>query len=200
MKQINFTAILILMAGMFVGCASTPAKTTSKQDTNSKSLFREKISNEEKTREKLSADITGMMINDSDHIQHFMLQVFGYDLDKHEYISKDRYFLLTDIQPHESAYFKIPNSLKVGDNSFGIYAWDFDNKKYIPIFSSGVFMFSTRSIKFKYNGIVVDSKIWEYGDWKNGIDRSDRESYDEPYEITFVDAFEVAAPSEEHQF
>ena len=200
MKKIAFTAILILMAGMFVGCASTPAKTTSKQATNSKSLFREKIANEEKTREKLSADITGMIINDSDHIQHFMLQVFGYDLDKHENISKDRFFLLTDVQPHESAYFKIPDSLKVGDNSFGIYAWDFDNKKYIPIFSSGTFMFSTRSIKFKYNGIVIDSKIWEYGDWKDGIDRSDRESYDEPYEITFVDAFEVAAPSEEHHF
>ena len=200
MRKITFTAILILVTGMLVGCASTPAKTTSKQDTNSKSLFREKIANEEKTREKLSADITGMIINDSDHIQHFMLQVFGYDLDKHEYISKDRLFLLTDIQPHESAYFKIPDSLKVGDNSFGIYAWDFDNKKYIPIFSSDVFMFSTRSIKFKYNGIVVDSRIWEYGDWKNGIDRSGRESYDEPYEITFVDAFEVAAPSEEHHF
>lgn len=195
MKKINFTAILILMAGMFVGCASTPAKTTSKQDTNSKSLFREKISNEEKTREKLSADITGMMINDSDHIQHFMLQVFGYDLDKHEYISKDRFFLLTDVQPHESAYFKIPDSLKVGDTSFMIYAWDFENKKYVPIFTTGTFMFTTRSIKFRYDGMLIDRRTWQYTS-----ESISKESYDKPYEITFVDAFEVAAPSEEHHF
>lgn len=195
MKKINFTAILILMAGMFVGCASTPAKTTSKQDTNSKSLFREKISNEEKTREKLSADITGMMINDSDHIQHFMLQVFGYDLDKHEYISKDRFFLLTDVQPHESAYFKIPDSLKVGDTSFMIYAWDFENKKYVPIFTTGTFMFTTRSIKFRYDGMLIDRRTWQYTS-----ESISKESYDKPYEITFVDAFEVATPSEEHHF
>ena len=195
MKKIFYTAILILMVGMLVGCASTPAKTTSKQDTNSKSLFREKIANEEKTREKLSADITGMIINDSDHIQHFMLQVFGYDLDKHEYISKDRFFLLTDVQPHESAYFKIPDSLKVGDTSFMIYAWDFENKKYIPIFTSGTFMFTTRSIKFRYDGMIIDRRTWQYTD-----ESISKESYDKPYEITFVDAFEVAAPSEEHHF
>ena len=204
MKKINFTAILILMVGIFVGCASTPMKSTlklSKQEIDDhKTIFKEKIANEVKTREKLSTDITGMIINDSDHIQHFMLQVSGYDLDKHEYISKDRFFLLTDVQPYEAAYFKIPDSLKIGDTSFAIYAWDFDNKKYIPIFSTGVFMFSTRSIKFKYNGIIVDSRIWEYGDWKYGIDRSDMESYDEPYEISFVKAFEVAAPSEEYHF
>lgn len=180
---------------MFVGCASTPAKTTSKQDTNSKSLFREKISNEEKTREKLSADITGMMINDSDHIQHFMLQVFGYDLDKHEYISKDRFFLLTDVQPHESAYFKIPDSLKVGDTSYMIYAWDFENKKYVPIFTTGTFMFTTRSIKFRYDGMLIDRRTWQYTS-----ESISKESYDKPYEITFVNAFEVAAPSEEHHF
>lgn len=195
MKKINFIAILILMAGMFVGCASTPAKTTSKQDTNSKSLFREKISNEEKTREKLSADITGMMINDSDHIQHFMFQVFGYDLDKHEYISKDRFFLLTDVQPHESAFFKIPDSLKVGDTSFMIYAWDFENKKYIPIFTSGTFMFTTRSITFRYDGMIIDRRTWQHTN-----ESVSKESYDKPYEIIFVDAFEVAAPSEEHHF
>ena len=200
MKKIILVAIAILMTEIFIGCASTPMKNISQQEIDHKTIFREKISNEEKTREKLSADITGMIINDSDHIQHFMLQIFGYDLDKHESISKDRLFLLTDIQPHESAYFKIPNSLKIGDNSFGIYAWDFDNKKYIPIFSSGTFMFSTRSIKFKYNGIVIDSRIWEYGDWKDGIDRSDRESYDEPYEITFVEAFEVKTSLDEYHF
>ena len=61
-------------------------------------------------------------------------------------------------------------------------------------------MFSTRSIKFKYNGIVIDSREWEYGDWKKGIDRSDRESYDEPYEITFIDAFEVKTSLEEYHF
>lgn len=185
MKKIFYTAILILMAGMLVGCASTSAKTTSKQDTNSKSLF----------REKLSADITGMIINDSDHIQHFMLQVFGYDLDKHEYISKDRFFLLTDIQPYEARYFKIPDSLKVGDTAFMIYAWDLGNKKYIPIFTSSTFMFTTRSIKFRYDGMIIDRRTWQYTD-----ESISKESYDKPYEITFVDAFEVAAPSEEHHF
>ncbi len=148
MKKINFTAILILMAGIFVGCASTPMKSTlklSKQEIDDrKTIFKEKIANEEKTREKLSTDITGMIINDSDHIQHFMLQVSGYDLDKHEYISKDRLFLLTDIQPYESAYFKIPDSLKVGDNSIGIYAWDFDNKKiYSNFFFRCFYVFNT---------------------------------------------------------
>lgn len=199
MKKIILVAIAILMTEIFIGCASTPMKNISQQEIDQTS-FKEKISNEEKTREKLSADITGMIINDSDHIQHFMLQVFGYDLDKHEYISKDRYFLLTDIQPHESAYFKIPDSLKVGNGAFTIYAWDFENKKYVPIFTTDTFMFSTRSIKFRYNGIVVDSRIWEYGDWKDGIDRSDRESYDEPYEITFVEAFEVKTPLDEYHF
>lgn len=195
MKKIFYTTILILMAGLLIGCASTPAKTTSKQDTNSKSLFREKIANEEKTREKLSADITGMIINDSDHIQHFMLQVFGYDLDKHEYISKDRFFLLTDVQPYEARYFKIPDSLKVGDTAFMIYAWDFENKKYIPIFTSSTFMFTTRSIKFRYDGMIIDRRTWQYTN-----ESVSKESYDKPYEITFVDAFEVAAPSEEHHF
>ena len=195
MKKIMLVAIAILMTGIFVGCASTPAKTTSKQDTNSKSLFREKIANEEKTREKLSADITGMIINDSDHIQHFMLQVFGYDLDKHEYISKDRFFLLTDVQPYETRYFKIPDSLKVGDTAFMIYAWDLGNKKYIPIFTSSTFMFTTRSIKFRYDGMIIDRRTWQYTE-----ESISKESYDKPYEITFVDAFEVAAPSKEHHF
>lgn len=194
MKKIILVAIAILMTEIFIGCASTPMKNISQQEIGQTS-FKEKISNEEKTREKLSADITGMMINDSDHIQHFMLQVFGYDLDKHEYISKDRFFLLTDVQPHESAYFKIPDSLKVGDSAFMIYAWDFENKKYVPIFTTGTFMFSTRSIKFRYNGILIDRRTWQYTN-----ESISKESYDEPYEITFVDAFEVAAPSEEHHF
>ena len=76
-----------------------------------------------------------------------------------------------------------------------IYAWDFENKKYIPIFTSGTFMFTTRSIKFRYDGMIIDRRTWQYTD-----ESISKESYDKPYEITFVDAFEVAAPSEEHHF
>ena len=195
MKKIILATITILMAGMFVGCASAPTKNISKQEIDQKAIFREKISNEEKIRGELCTDITGMIINDSAHIQHFMFQVFGYDLDKHEYISKDRFFLLTDVQPYEAAYFKIPDSLKIGDTSFMIYAWDFENKKYVPIFTTGTFMFTTRSIQFEYNGTVIDRRTWQYTS-----ESVSHESYDKPYKITFVKAFEVKTSLEEYHF
>ena len=125
-------------------------------------------------------DFTGMIINDSDTEAHFYFQSMAWDKIKKEEIHKDRFFLLTDVKPHETVYFKIPDSIIIGDTGFIIYAWDSAYKKYVPVDGCDNLLIKTHSMEFTYDGIIHDKREW--GGRATSVD---------PYKVRFVKAFEV---------
>ncbi len=84
------------------------------------------------------------------------------------------------MKPHETVYFKIPDSIIIGDTGFIIYAWDSANKKYVPVDGCDNLLIKTHSMEFTYDGIIHDKREW--GGRATSVD---------PYKVRFVKAFEV---------